>query len=655
MGAGPLNNLIYGQGVGRSFGYLAPGTTGYALLSNGAALPSYQGFTQVGAGAIVRTWQDKARDLVNGADFGALGDGAANNAEELNAACASGAKIVILGPGTFNAGAAITVPNNVTLIGAGSGATAIVGTFATGDFITLGVNSHIEGIKIAHSVTRTSGVSLVLGGNLASADHLEMEGYFQGIKMHGASGAALIVGAAINDVVMRSPATGANSYAASIHNFSNAIVRDLIASGSGGTQPDAGLIMGHGDTAFLDAVNITLHGKPFLCAPTTSESCFSVTGINCKFDSPSGALDSSAHLTPSNGFIYNMVWTGTWFGFSTSQNGCTIGVSGSGGVDGITFIGCEFPDNAGSGLSVSGSAVKNINVVGGNAAGNGAAGYDFSNATTYFSVVGVISGNVSARGVNGYGIRVQAGASNNYVITDNICIGNSSDDISDSGTGTNKRIRNNITGNAVDNTGPLPAITVYTSGSGTFTTPAGATHLFVEGVGGGGGGAGSGTTPGAGGNGGDTTFGTLTGGGGTGAVLTNVTANAGGVGTNGDDNIPGGTGGGVNTSLATSFGGTGGGTAFGSSTPVLAGGFQLAGIAGATNTGAGGSGASNGATGPAGGGGGGGGGFKKLITSPSATYSYGVGAGGTAGTAGTSGAAGGAGAAGKIIVMAYFQ
>ena len=44
--------------------------------------------------------------------------------------------------------------------------------------------------------------------------------------------------------------------------------------------------------------------------------------------------------------------------------------------------------------------------------------------------------------------------------------------------------------------GTPPTITVYTSGSGTYTTPANTKYLQVEMVGGGGGGTGSGTTSG---------------------------------------------------------------------------------------------------------------------------------------------------------------
>jgi hypothetical protein len=43
-----------------------------------------------------------------------------------------------------------------------------------------------------------------------------------------------------------------------------------------------------------------------------------------------------------------------------------------------------------------------------------------------------------------------------------------------------------------------------------------------------------------------------------------------------------------------------------------------------------------------------------LITSPSATYSYAIGAAGTAGTAGTSGYAGGNGGSGVVIVEEFY-
>lgn len=199
-----------------------------------------------------------------------------------------------------------------------------------------------------------------------------------------------------------------------------------------------------------------------------------------------------------------------------------------------------------------------------------------------------------------------------------------------------------------------PTVTVYTSGSGTHTTAAGAKYIVVEMMGGGGGGSGSGTTPGAGTTGNASTFGTLTANGGANGGTTVGVGGAGGTVTNCDVNQTGGAGGGVGTATVAQVGGNGGVGAYGG---AGYGGIQTggAGFAGATNSGGGGGGGAGTGTASAGGGGGSGGYCRALIASPSASYSYAVGASAAGGAAGTSGAAGGAGAAGRITVTSYFQ
>lgn len=209
-----------------------------------------------------------------------------------------------------------------------------------------------------------------------------------------------------------------------------------------------------------------------------------------------------------------------------------------------------------------------------------------------------------------------------------------------------------------------PTIQKFTSGSGTYTTPAGVKYIVVQMCGGGGGGSASSTgTPTAGGAGGNTTFGssllTANGGaapvGGTGAVSGGLggsfTLNtpAIGQGFNGGD---GGAGAYLSGTTGDNAGGSGGSNPFGGS--PTGGKTNTAGTAGYANTGAGGSGGGIGATGTAtaGAGGGAGGYIYAIINSPSATYSYSV---GTGGTAGTGYANGGAGAAGIIIVTEYYQ
>ena len=209
----------------------------------------------------------------------------------------------------------------------------------------------------------------------------------------------------------------------------------------------------------------------------------------------------------------------------------------------------------------------------------------------------------------------------------------------------------------------------FTSGSGTYTTPANVLYLKIRMVGGGGGGGGGGSSGnGSGGNGGTTTFNSINANGGTGG-------GAGPTGTSSNGSL-GGAGGTSGTGSATfrapgsaGVSGSGGTAATYNGTPG-AGAGSLLGGGGAGADGSGGGGAGSAGSGHGGGGGGGstgsggrggpgGGGageyVELIISSPAATYSYSVGAGGTAGSAGTGGGAGGAGGSGVILVTEYYQ
>jgi hypothetical protein len=212
-----------------------------------------------------------------------------------------------------------------------------------------------------------------------------------------------------------------------------------------------------------------------------------------------------------------------------------------------------------------------------------------------------------------------------------------------------------------------PAVTVYTSGSGTYTVPTNAKYLTVRMIGGGGGGAGAGTgsSAGSGGAGGTSTFGTslLTAPGAPGGYNGSVSGNGGGAGTAPTISSPAvqivglagtpGSGTMVNATVGYNIGGFGGTSPFGGAgNPSGGGGGGLNAIA---NTGAGAGGGGNPNNSNYGGGGGSSGSYiEALISSPSSTYSYAVGAGGTAGTIGTNGTTGGTGGSGIIIVTAYF-
>ena len=215
----------------------------------------------------------------------------------------------------------------------------------------------------------------------------------------------------------------------------------------------------------------------------------------------------------------------------------------------------------------------------------------------------------------------------------------------------------------------LPTVQTFTSGSGTYTKPAGVSYIRVRAVGGGGGGGGGShtTAAGAGGNGGNTTFGTalLTANGGAGGGAASPNGGLGGTASLGTGPIgtalPGGMGtGSGQSSTASSYspGGMGGSTIFGGA--GSGGGAALAGSSGVVNTGGGGgggAGASAPTTSQSGAGGGAGGFVDALISGGTlaATFPYAVGAGGASGNLGTTGdGAGGAGGSGYIEVTEYY-
>jgi hypothetical protein len=80
---------------------------------------SQVGFLQSGTGAITRTLESKERDAVSVKDFGAVGDGIANDTSAIQLALNS-AKFVYIPAGTYLLTASLNVQSNTTIIGQGA-------------------------------------------------------------------------------------------------------------------------------------------------------------------------------------------------------------------------------------------------------------------------------------------------------------------------------------------------------------------------------------------------------------------------------------------------------------------------------------------------------------------------------------------------------
>jgi len=110
---------------------------------------SYVGFLQAGTGAVATTVQAKLRESVSVKDFGAVGDGAADDTVAIQAALTAGAgKGVFFPAGSYSISADLSVPAGTYVYAHGSSATVTQSTAGENAFTFAGDNVTIDGLFI---------------------------------------------------------------------------------------------------------------------------------------------------------------------------------------------------------------------------------------------------------------------------------------------------------------------------------------------------------------------------------------------------------------------------------------------------------------------------------------------------------------------------
>jgi len=405
------------------------------------------GFQPSGAGAVARSAQEKMRDNVSVKDFGAIGDGVADDTAAIQAAINAG-KAVYFPPGTYNITAELALANEGTVL---------MGASRYGTIIRQ-VTLNAKILNISNIFCGAHRIGFIYNGTPAS----------------GATVAHVTAGfASFSDIIIRSCHTGfafigTNAVAGKVTDFeifdyeaigilmqstNDTFVSNFIMNAGNETRGTLGgirladkaeaFICSDGDillgqysmtmdasvdgrdtrpaynnftNVFFDsAVNSTLINK---CVETEFVGCWFSGGR-------SGAGNAGALITQAKSIRF----TNTRF-FNCGSQGALVNASATD----IVFTACSFESN-----SVT-SGAGNVH------------GLQFTDNTKQFQVIGCKASNGLYTGTQGYGIFLGAGC-DEFVLRDNNVLGNATGPISDNSTATaNKTVHGNI-GYRTSNTG----------------------------------------------------------------------------------------------------------------------------------------------------------------------------------------------------------
>lgn len=419
------------------------------------------GFLQAGSGAVARTVQTKLRERINVKDFGALGNNSANDTAAItaaiNAAATAGGDVYFPAGIYRHTGIAIANLRFVRLIGEANSSFSSAGTKGVRLVCTSGTANHLDftnahGVTVEHfqmecvsGTTPSAGAAIRFystdgGSAYCGVKHVRLENCYNGVLIDGCSNswaehltlrtckglfAVKVIGSGkrvdqvrIADVVIDTEVTGGSTtcVGVDIDTNSHTIWLDRIS-------------------ALQCKYGVYLHGA-------TAPEFVRMNGVEAENSYSHGFLiDTGAHIwldqvyatiNRGSGIVFGATFTSTAVVTAPDARGNKehgILLNGSGGIQIIaprigqnsnTDLGAT--TNTSDGISIGGG-VSNVTVIGGKSGGNI---------------------NLTGTGTQRYGIDVNTGASDNIIVTGVNLTGNATGPLAYNGTGTNRKVRDNI-------------------------------------------------------------------------------------------------------------------------------------------------------------------------------------------------------------------
>lgn len=381
--------------------------------------------------------------VVDVLQFGAKGDMSVDSTAAINAAVAAVGALANGGTVYFPpsvsgykvSGSINLSGNSVTLAGGNAFSTLIQSASTTTSIINnTGIFNRIQNLSFIYTTVPTVAVATIFssGSNFTGTAFVVRNGYTD-LEVTNAS-ANMFSQVFLFDYV---------TYGFYVHDHvGDAYLSQFIMNTSSTS--------GTGIRAFnqVEALNVTdgdiLEGSFGMTADATSNAI----GARPAYSSFQGVYFDSG----SQGavFLNNSVefdFTNCWFSAGRSGSG-NPGLSISNTVE-MHFTNSKFFNNGGPGALVAPSSTRTTfisNDFESNSvtAGPGVAhGLVFSSGTTDFVAQGNVAHNGLFPGVQGWGILVNSGASDRYIIENNLVSGNSTGGVSDGGSGVNKNVAHN--------------------------------------------------------------------------------------------------------------------------------------------------------------------------------------------------------------------
>lgn len=319
-------------------------------------------FEQSGSGATSRTVEAKLRDIVNVRDFGALLDNSNDDTAEINAAVTAvstaGGGIVFVGPSSgIKTSAAITVPDNVVVEGAGRTATVFkpVGTFNCFEVHGTSFASWGKGRSVRNLEVDGAGLT----GRGLSVKYCGLRCYFADLYIHDCTGVGMRIEGSFDHCYERIESRGNSSYGVQVYEsqvspdgvyeeVSKLVFNDVAAidNNSNGVQWD----QAGGDNCSFNE-----------CKPSEgsigidfSRTCFSHHITNMMYDSHSSGTCAAVRTNAANADSIYVDHLHCWKNTSGDMYGVQV-VNG-----GNVFVGKVYMNGGGTPVRVETTADGNV-------------------------------------------------------------------------------------------------------------------------------------------------------------------------------------------------------------------------------------------------------------------------------------------------------